>query len=271
MSGTGTHFCPYCGSFTVHNPTTSMNIVHHSLSGLCFLYLNDINILSGCILFAIKSLGRRINNYKIMNTKIQFILIAILTGAVAGGITACLVLKFHSDTDTKEELIADFYATETAVLVSPHGLRGKMDKGINNFVLVDVRSEEEYAEEHIIGAVNIPAYSDRYTSAYGDVERIVDSFQELRDGTEVDIIVYCYSVPCMTGRKVGNMLAENGIYVKELGIGWNEWKYDWTGWNHPHEWETTIPEEYTATGTEPGTPILRKDREVCPIDNELGC
>ena len=48
------------------------------------------------------------------------------------------------------------------------------------------------------------------------------------------------------------MLADNGIYVKELGIGWNEWRYDWNMWNYPHEWETTNVEDYVVSGTEPG-------------------
>ncbi len=202
----------------------------------------------------------------IINKRIQFLFIAIIAGALAGGaVTFVLDLK----SDSQEERIADFYATETAVLVSPHGLRGKMDKGDDDYILVDLRSAEEYEEEHIVGAINIPAYSDRHTSAYGDVERIVSSFREL--GIEKEVIVYCYSIPCMTGRKVGNMLAENGIYVKELGIGWNEWRYYWTLWNHPHEWDTTNPEDYVVSGVEPGTPTVREKREACPIKGGFGC
>lgn len=205
-----------------------------------------------------------------MNEKVQFLLIALVAGALAGSGTT--LLSSRGDL-TNEERIADFYATETSVLVSPHGLRGKMDKGDDSFVLVDVRSREEYEEEHIVGAVNIPAYSDRYTSAYSEVDRIVNSFKELREKAEgKDIIVYCYSIPCMTGRKVGNMLAEHEIYVKELGVGWNEWRYFWTLWNHPHEWETTSPEEYVVSGAEPGTPTVRDNRKACPINqSEFGC
>ena len=205
-----------------------------------------------------------------MNEKVQFLLIALVAGALAGSGTT--LLSSRGDL-TNEERIADFYATETSVLVSPHGLRGKMDKGDDSFVLVDVRSREEYEEEHIVGAVNIPAYSDRYTSAYSEVDRIVNSFKELREKAEgKDIIVYCYSIPCMTGRKVGNMLAEHEIYVKELGVGWTEWRYFWTLWNHPHEWETTSPEEYVVSGAEPGTPTVRDNRKACPINqSEFGC
>jgi len=78
-------------------------------------------------------------------------------------------------------------------------------------------------------------------------------------------------MPCMTGRKIGLMLVDHGIYVKHLGIGWNEWKYDWTGWNHEHEWNITKAEDYIATGKDPGVPVLRVNSTVCSIDNQFGC
>ncbi len=92
-----------------------------------------------------------------------------------------------------------------------------MDKGDMNFILVDLRSQEEYEKEHIIGAISIPAYKDRDTSDYGAVDRIVGEFSKLPK--DKDVIVYCYSIPCMTERKIGKMLAERGIYVKLLGVG----------------------------------------------------
>jgi|TARA_Y100000310_G_scaffold345555_1_gene466464 rhodanese-related sulfurtransferase len=197
------------------------------------------------------------------------ILIGILVGAIVGA-GASVAIQNIGITD--EDRIRDFYLSETAVIVSPHGLRKKMDRGDSDFLLVDVRSQEEYEEEHIVGAVNVPAYSDRFTSAYGEVDRIVNSFRELIEtNPEKDIIVYCYSIPCMTGRKVGKMLAGNDMYVKELGIGWNEWRYFWTLWNHPHEWDITSPEEYVVSGTEPGIPTIRTDSTACPIEGEFGC
>lgn len=172
------------------------------------------------------------------------------------------------DKETPDELIADFYATETAVHISPHSLRKMMDKGDTSYILVDLRSQEEYETEHITGAVNIPAYKDKDHSDYGAVERIVGEFKALPQNK--DIIVYCYSAPCMTGRKIGHMLADNGVYVQHLGIGWNDWKYDWTAWNHEHEWNITKSEDYITAGPEPGqkTPSASN---ACPIEGDLGC
>jgi len=202
-------------------------------------------------------------------TKLAYniIILAIIFGAVSGASTAFIVLNTH--VPSQDELIKDFYLTENAVHISPHHIRKALDKGDISFILVDLRSPEEYEREHIVGAINIPAYRDPETSAYGDVERIVNGFSQLPDDKE--IIIYCYSMPCMTGRKIGKMLAENGIYVKHLGIGWNEWRYFWNQWNHEHEWNVTNVMDYIASGKEPGTPIIRTNSTGCPIEGDFGC
>ncbi len=210
-----------------------------------------------------------------MQQTAKVVVIAAIVGALAGGVTTNLLRgeevlqqdKVNNER-TEEELIKDFYLTEAAVHVSPHGMRRHMDKGDDTFILVDLRSPEEYEREHIIGAINIPAYKDPNTSAYGDVERIVGSFQELDQ--DKDIIVYCYSIPCMTGRKVGKMLAENDVYVQHLGVGWNEWRYFWTMWNHEHEWDNTNVEDYIVSGSEPGVPAVRDVPSPCG-EGDLGC
>jgi rhodanese-related sulfurtransferase len=171
--------------------------------------------------------------------------IAFLAGIVGGMLVPLLM------TPGTESLIADFYRTENAVHVSPHSLRKKIMEAKQDFILVDLRSQEEYEQEHVVGAVNIPAYKDKDHSDYGATERIIRAFRALPKGKS--IIVYCYSIPCMTGRKVGEMLAENGIYVQHLGIGWNEWRHFWTLWNHEHEWDATNVADYIASGAEPGS------------------
>ena len=196
---------------------------------------------------------------------IKTFLIAVISSVIGGvGVYALTTL----DTPTAEDRIADFYATENAVHVSPHSLRKHM--GEEGTILVDLRSPEEYATAHIVGALNIPAYATPDKSDYGAVDRIVGAFAELRaKNPDAEIVVYCYSSPCMTGRKVGQMLVEHGIYVKHLGIGWNEWRYDWDGWNHDGE-EIVSAMDYIATGTEPGI-FKYAVQGGCPIDGSMGC
>jgi rhodanese-related sulfurtransferase len=198
-------------------------------------------------------------------TMIIAVMAAVLGGLVGGWIIS-YVEKPHKP--TSQELIAEFYAVENAVHVSPHGLRRMMDKGDQSYILVDLRSPEEYEREHIIGAINIAAYKDPNTSAYEETERIVGEFTKLPK--DKDIIVYCYSSACMTGRKIGKMLSENGIFVKHLGIGWNEWRHFWTTWNHEHEWGVTKPEDYISKGKDAGVPERRELPSPCG-EGELAC
>ncbi|MEQ1849286.1 MAG: rhodanese-like domain-containing protein [Candidatus Peribacteraceae bacterium] len=191
------------------------------------------------------------------------ILVISLIGGMLGGRLSTVIAPTNTD-----DLIAEYYQTESAVHVSPHGLRKKIAEGKNESILVDLRSAQEYEKEHIVGAVNIPAYSDPDHSAYDEVDRIVAAFKALPQ--DKSIIVYCYSIPCMTGRKVGVMLAENGIYVQHLGIGWNEWRHFWQLWNHEHEWKTTNVMDYVATGKEPG--VYKGPVKISPCtEGEFGC
>ena len=207
-----------------------------------------------------------------MNIKstVGIILLSAITGAViASLITSNLI---NTKKPTTQDLIKDFYQIENAVHISPHSLRKKMDAGETNYILVDVRSPQEYEKEHIIGAINIPAYKDPNTSISIESEkeekdRIINSFREL--GNEKEIIVYCYSMPCMTGRKIGKLLSENNIYVKALGIGWNEWRYNWDLWNHNSETPTKV-EDYISSGKEPGKPNIKNVFSPCKV-GELGC
>lgn len=195
------------------------------------------------------------------------ILIFTSIGALVGSLTTYFLLKNQKPPapKTQNDLIKEFYEVENAVYVSPHSLRKSMDKGQLDVTLIDLRSPQEYEKEHIIGAVNIPAYKDPDTSAYEESDRIVNSFKKLPE--DKDVVVYCYSMPCMTGRKVGLVLAKKGIFVKHLGIGWNEWRYFWNLWNHDGETPTFV-ENYIISGKDPGTP---RKVEIAPANPFTPC
>lgn len=204
------------------------------------------------------------------NNILSTIIISALIGGLVGSLVTAIILQ--SQKQTNQKLIKDFYLTENAVHVSPHTLRKKMDKGETNYTLVDLRSSQEYEKEHIITAINIPTYKDPNTSISlegekQEKERIISQFKSLPKGQE--IIVYCYSMPCMTGRKIGKFLAENGIYVKSLNIGWNEWRYFWSLWNHDSE-TPTDGKDYIVFGKEPGKVKIKDTFSPCKV-GELGC
>ncbi len=200
---------------------------------------------------------------------IGVVVLVVIVSLISSLATSFLITG--QNVKTKDQLIKEFYDVENAVHVSPHGLRKHLSENLENVILVDLRSQEEYEEEHILGAVNVPAYKDRDRSDYGAVDRIVSSFQQLqKDNPEKEFIVYCYSMPCMTGRKIGQILADHGIYVKHLGIGWIEWRYHWELWNHPHEWNQTDVMDYIASGPEPGIISSNVTGGFCSIGG-LGC
>ncbi len=205
-----------------------------------------------------------------MNNLIINVIFSTIIGALVGSSVTLIIIR--SQKPTQQELIKDFYFTENAVHVSPHTLRKKMDNGETDYTLIDLRSSQEYEKEHVIGSINIPTYKDPNTSISLDSERkekerIINQFRELTKNK--NIIVYCYSMPCMTGRKVGKLLAENGIYVKSLNIGWNEWRYFWSLWNHDSETPTDF-KDYVISGKDPGKPKLKNFFSPCKV-GELGC
>jgi len=137
----------------------------------------------------------------------------------------------------------DYYKAASATLQSPHGLRLKLDRGDQSFVLVDVRRQDFYETGHIITAINIT--TDR------DAEEVYQDFVRLQEeNPNKDIIIYCYSTSCLNGRKLGRFLAQKDLFVKELSIGFNEWQQSHQIWNYPGE--VYDINDYIVTGSEPG-------------------
>jgi rhodanese-related sulfurtransferase len=88
-----------------------------------------------------------------------------------------------------------------------------LQDGIENIVVVDVRSELAYAREHIPGAINIPHRSmNSKTTGYLDKSKVY--------------IAYCDGIGCNGSTKGAAKLTALGFITKELigGIEW--WKRD---------------------------------------------
>lgn len=178
-----------------------------------------------------------------VNIILSIVLFTII-GVIFGSITTYFILKNQKPAaKTQNELTKEFYDTENAAVVSPHTIRQYIDTGNKNYILVDLRSTPEYETEHIITAINIPA-------ATLSKDEVVKQFKKLPKNKE--IIVHCYSASCMLGRETGKLLSDNGIYVKEMNIGWSEWRNFWSLWN-PGE-DPSIGTNYIVSGKQPGSP-----------------
>ena len=111
-------------------------------------------------------------------------------------------------------------------------------------LVVDLRTPSEYAGGHLITAINIPVGSM-------DAKEAVDAFSKLPKNETV--ILYCYSEYCMLSRNVGNVLAQNGIYVKHMTAGWYEIQRDFQSYivNGSQPGETNATLGYAANACAP--------------------
>lgn len=74
----------------------------------------------------------------------------------------------------------------------------------NNYIIIDVRTKEEYDTEHVIGAIHI---------AYNEFKKNTDSYAKLYDGK--DIIIY--SSDGSESNLACNTLIESGFGAIDLG------------------------------------------------------
>lgn len=83
-------------------------------------------------------------------------------------------------------------------------------KAGEEFVLVDVRGDDGWAQGRIVGAVHMP---------YRDIAERAP--KEIPVGTRV--VVYCWSPGCNAATKGANEFAELGYDVKEMIGGYEYW------------------------------------------------
>ncbi|MFH0927080.1 MAG: rhodanese-like domain-containing protein [Candidatus Micrarchaeota archaeon] len=160
------------------------------------------------------------HEYKLL---IACILAGAIFGALAGFGAATLMPK------SQDQLISDFYATEMAASVSPSDFVSELKNGNAEGIAIDLRSSGEYAQGHLVGALNIP-------SVEMNSQQLIAAFQKLPK--DKPAILYCYSSYCMLSKSVGKTLADNGIYAKDFSAGWYEIKRDFS--------------DYIVNGTQPG-------------------
>lgn len=154
-----------------------------------------------------------------MSNKLVNWVVVILVSTLCGfGGNLLAKHLFPTPAPTQNDRITSFYEDENAAVVSPSTMEKMIDAKDQSYILVDLRSKAEYDAEHIVTAINIPAVSL-------SVGQIVAEFAKLPKDKQ--IIVHCYSGYCMLGRQTGKILAEHGVYVKELDAGWSEWRYHW--------------------------------------------
>jgi rhodanese-related sulfurtransferase len=102
-----------------------------------------------------------------------------------------------------------YFESKMAFTTGPVELERMMEH--NEVNVVDVRAAEDFAVEHIPGAINLP--KDRWHTLEG-----------LRK--DKPNVLYCYSQVCHLAATAAVEFAGKGFPVMELEGGWRWWKND---------------------------------------------
>jgi len=108
--------------------------------------------------------------------------------------------------------LSHFY-TKLSFETDAYDVYADMQEGITDFIVIDARSAESYALEHIPSAINLPhRQMNDLTTASLPKDKVM--------------VVYCDGIGCNASTKGAFKLASLGFKTKELlgGIDW--WKRD---------------------------------------------
>ena len=93
----------------------------------------------------------------------------------------------------------------------PSDVYTDMQRGVEGFILVDVRSAEDYARSHAQEAINLPqASTDAESTAHLSKDTL--------------LVVYCWGPGCNGATKAGAKLSALGFPVKEMIGGIEYWE-----------------------------------------------
>lgn len=103
------------------------------------------------------------------------------------------------------------FTSRLAVETDPSDVHADLAKGVRSFVVVDVRSPEDFEACHVPGALNLP---------YRRIKE--ETIAALPAGAVA--VVYCWGPACNAATKAGARLAALGVPVKEMLGGIEYWR-----------------------------------------------
>ena len=106
---------------------------------------------------------------------------------------------------------AEYLRAKLDYEASPYGLKMTLESQPETIQLLDVRDPAAFKEEHIRGAVNVPA------------EEIVSRLASLPKDRV--LITYCWDMTCALAPKASLELAQKGFKTQFLAGGIAEWKH----------------------------------------------
>lgn len=103
----------------------------------------------------------------------------------------------------------DYFSAKLNFEMTPYSLKNHRDKGTKEYVVLDVRTAEDFAKGHIPGALSIPLM---------DLPAKLATLP--KDKT---IVTYCGNITCALAPKAALKLAQAGFKVMELFGGFATW------------------------------------------------
>lgn len=108
---------------------------------------------------------------------------------------------------------ARHFAAKLSVETDPADVNADMQKGVDGFIVVDVRSAEAFRKQHVKGAISLP---HRRINATSVSELPKDKL----------LVTYCDGVACNASTKGALKLASLGFAVKEMIGGIDAWVHE---------------------------------------------
>jgi rhodanese-related sulfurtransferase len=110
---------------------------------------------------------------------------------------------------------AQYFEDEMNFKTNISFIKRALKEKIENVIIVDVRSANDFAKGHIPGAINIPF--DQYNKFEGPET----AFPGLRK--DAFNCIYCYTLTCSLSQKAAKKFASLGYPVKEIIGGYDAW------------------------------------------------
>ena len=153
-------------------------------------------------------------------------------------------LPKSSNTSTN---IANCFTCKPATLYDPYLLSQKIRSKDDSFVIVDLRSREEYMSGHIRTAISIPTYTslENIEKTERPKADIVYDFAKIHSK---NIVIYGSSSTSSITNSIHDLLSQNHISSIVLSIGWNEWYNFRNAWVPEGQWDSFDPDNYSVLG-----------------------
>jgi rhodanese-related sulfurtransferase len=132
-----------------------------------------------------------------------------------------------------------------AAVYDPYVLKMDLDRGELPYLLLDLRSVEEFETEHIRGAISLPTYTSLKDLPKHSLneKKIMEKIESL-DAKDRAVVVYAHTRDSKLAQDTALILRKNGHEVSVLGVGWNEWRHFRNLWLPEPEWNTVELNNY---------------------------